>query len=71
AIRKMSQRGDTDLEEALLRYAGHEDLEVRRTVVELLAIVATSGSRSEAFLRSLVEDEELGSTASSALRRIP
>ncbi|CAE7197417.1 unnamed protein product [Symbiodinium natans] len=71
AIRKLSQRGDTALEEALLRYAGHEDVEVRRSVVELLGLVATGGSRAEATLRSLQEDEELSSVAASALRRIP
>ncbi|CAE7253632.1 XRN4 [Symbiodinium sp. CCMP2592] len=43
AIRKLCQRGDATLEEELLRYATHEDLEIRRTVVELLGLVASRG----------------------------
>eukprot|EP00439_Symbiodinium_sp_Y106_P065318 s1273_g10.t1 len=58
AIRKLCQRGDATLEEELLRYAAHEDLEIRRTVVELLGLVASRGSPGEALLKSLQHEDE-------------
>ncbi|CAK8989127.1 unnamed protein product [Durusdinium trenchii] len=72
ALRKMSLRGDRELQEMLLEYLAHSDLEVCKVAVELLGFVSERGDEGERALIALREgpDEELAKLANASLRRL-
>eukprot|EP00913_Durusdinium_trenchii_P020079 g18869.t1 len=63
ALRKMSLRGDRELQEMLLEYLAHSDLEVCKVAVELLGFVSERGDEGERALIALREgpDEDMSS----------